>query len=278
MKEICLNPSYMNSNVISTYLHLFPLRVRVICPIDRPVGLPWHRCTYLSSSRGERKERINKKKENLLFHPLLFISPRSSTFFLHARSYGAVSRERVYEGWASPPVFSRPRRPGITFGFKEASRGVRAGMHEIRDGTTKESPFRIDVDAFHDKMLAPKRKKGKKKKRKMLRLTYIFVPFHPFLSRFLLLATNVPFTNHDKFVKSLFIHFRILKIWKLQVEWFNFKICLTWKSLKESFRMETREKRKDVRVVSTLDGELAMEERGTFSARLGDPWKYADKR
>ena len=63
MKEICLNPSYMNSNVISTYLHLFPLRVRVICPIDRPVGLPWHRCTYLSSSRGERKERINKKKE-----------------------------------------------------------------------------------------------------------------------------------------------------------------------------------------------------------------------
>ncbi|KAG7190684.1 hypothetical protein KM043_006762 [Ampulex compressa] len=29
----------------------------------------------------------------------------------------------------------------ITFGFKEASCGVRAGMHKIRDGTTKESPF-----------------------------------------------------------------------------------------------------------------------------------------
>lgn len=45
-------------------------------------------------------------------------------------------------------------------------------MHEIRDGTTKESPFRIDVDAFHgDKMPAPEREEGKKEKRKMLRLT-----------------------------------------------------------------------------------------------------------
>lgn len=59
-----------------------------------------------------------------------------------------VTQECVFVYTRRSFVFSR-RPLHITFGFKEASRGVRAGMHEIRDGTTKESPFRIveDVDA-----------------------------------------------------------------------------------------------------------------------------------
>lgn len=54
-------------------------------------------------------------------------------------------------------------------------------MHEIRDGTTKESPFRIDVDAFHgDKMLAPETRRRKKEERYARTERFsATTPFHP---------------------------------------------------------------------------------------------------
>lgn len=234
MKEICLNrkhPSYMDSSI---YLHLFPLRARVICPIDRPAGLPRHRCTYLCPPRSlrprakEKKERkkeqinINKKKNSAFILSFLSLTVPPRVF---SRSYGAVSRERVYESClrASPPVFSRPRRPPRPVSLSVLRKPPAASAQECMKSVTaprRNLPFESTWTPFTVIRCLPPKERREKRKREKCSDSHRteMIPFRPFLSRLLLLATiewPVCFLRWPRTAirgRSLFIRLRILKI------------------------------------------------------------------
>lgn len=125
---------------LSTHLHLFPpgqLSGQSTAVHSRDTGA-LNSSTFVTWSWRENAADL---------YPFFYLSP-----FLRSFSWLAAEMERCHATAcihacvrACSFVFSR-RPLRITFGFKEASRGVRVGMHEIRDGTTKESPFRIVED------------------------------------------------------------------------------------------------------------------------------------
>lgn len=123
-----------------------------------------------------------------------------------------MSRERVYESClrASPPVFSRPRRPPRPVSLSVLRKPPAASAQECMKSVTaprRNLPFESTWTPFTVIRCLPPKERREKRKREKCSDSHRteMIPFRPFLSRLLLLASLffTMATNRDKGKESL---------------------------------------------------------------------------